>query len=719
MLTDNPAGKKSQDRFQRYEFSKRIASIVSSPKNEKSLIIGLYGKWGEGKSTVLNFIQRELPAETIVVNFNPWLFSDAKYLLKSFFESFAFALNKSEKSAKEKIGTFLSDYAGAIGSITQFFGASTDGIEKLGATMKETPIEKTKERIDKFIIDSGKNIVVLIDDIDRLDVDEVQYIFKVVKLVGDFPRTSYVLAFDDEMVSKALAPKYPGTAINTGYQFLEKIVQVPLKLPRASQKALRTYTLELVEGVINREEIDLNKSDLESFLENFDTAFLPYIDNPRLGVRYANTLTFSIPLLKNEVNISDLMIVEGLKIFYPEIYDFIRLNPDPLFTSSSYNSNYQNEQKKRDDAKKEIDSAISIYTAKKQKTLLKLLEKLFPQLETIYRNKVYSDESFKKWLREKKICSGRYFGRYFSYTVQDNDIPDSFFDQFLIDLKTEKTADTVEKLTKFLKEFAPSDFIFKLRVWEETLNKEQSQNLSLVLAQIGSSFPKEQDFHFATTFAQSASLIVRLILNIPANEQLLHVVDLVDKAKTIEYAMEIHNSIIYRDSKCDESPILTKKQEQQIQEKLILKFKNQLNTNKDNFFSLLSDFELQMLMGWWINSRKHRKELEQFLKQQIFKRKETSLRFIKLFIPTINSYGTGGHKVFKSGFYKPNYEAIKKVTDVKALNKILVKNYGMLYLDKDPSSISDREEMSDELIISVFQYFFQHEEIIVKSDIDM
>lgn len=43
----------------------------------------------------------------------------------------------------------------------------------------------------------------------------------------------------------------------------------------------------------------------------------------------------------------------------------------------------------------------------------------------------------------------------------------------------------------------------------------------------------------------------------------------------------------------------------------------------------------------------------------------------------------------------------------------------MLNLDKDASSISDREEMSDELIISVFQYFFQHEEIIVMSDIDM
>jgi len=83
--TDKPTLIKSEDCFQRYEFSKRIASIIASPKINKSLIVGLYGKWGEGKTSVMNFVQQELPQDTIVVNFNPWMFSDEQHLLKSFF----------------------------------------------------------------------------------------------------------------------------------------------------------------------------------------------------------------------------------------------------------------------------------------------------------------------------------------------------------------------------------------------------------------------------------------------------------------------------------------------------------------------------------------------------------------------------------------------------------------------------------------------------------
>lgn len=176
MYTDKPASIQSEDCFQRYEFSKRIASIVAKPSIDKSLIVGLYGRWGEGKTTVMNFIQKELPKETITVNFNPWLFSDEQHLLKSFFTSISDSLGASDKTKKEKIGELLSDYGGAIGSVTQFVGFNTDGLEKLGNKLKSTSTEELKKRIDELIIQSGKSIVVFVDDIDRLDIIEVQYV---------------------------------------------------------------------------------------------------------------------------------------------------------------------------------------------------------------------------------------------------------------------------------------------------------------------------------------------------------------------------------------------------------------------------------------------------------------------------------------------------------------------------------------------------------------
>jgi predicted KAP-like P-loop ATPase len=111
------------------------------------------------------------------------LFSDEQHLL---FATMSESLGASDKSIKEKIGELLSDYAGVLGTLTQFVGAGTDGLEKLGNTLKNTSIEKLKKGVDDLIIQSGKNIVIFVDDIDRLDVNEIQYVFKLVKLVSDF-----------------------------------------------------------------------------------------------------------------------------------------------------------------------------------------------------------------------------------------------------------------------------------------------------------------------------------------------------------------------------------------------------------------------------------------------------------------------------------------------------------------------------------------------------
>ncbi|CAN0184871.1 unnamed protein product, partial [Phaeothamnion confervicola] len=231
--TDKPVSRRDQDRFQRYEFSKRVAEVVASPIIDKSLVVGLYGKWGEGKTTVMNFIEQELPPETIRLKFNPWLFSDEQHLLTSFFSSICEAIGASDKTLLEKMGGLLTDYGAGIGWLTQWAGLNGETIKEVGSKLKSGSTEKTKQRIDSLIEESGKNIVVFIDDIDRLDVIEVQYVFKLVKLVADFPRTCYVLSFDDEMVSAALAPRYGGDKRSFGYGFLEKIIQVPLKIPKA------------------------------------------------------------------------------------------------------------------------------------------------------------------------------------------------------------------------------------------------------------------------------------------------------------------------------------------------------------------------------------------------------------------------------------------------------------------------------------------------------
>jgi hypothetical protein len=710
MYTDKPASIQSEDCFQRYEFSKRIASIVTKPSIDKSLIIGLYGRWGEGKTTVMNFIQKELPKETITVNFNPWLFSDEQHLLKSFFVSISDSLGASDKTKKEKIGELLSDYGGAIGSVTQFVGFNTDGLEKLGNKLKTTSTEELKKRIDELIIQSGKNIVVFVDDIDRLDITEVQYVFKLVKLVGDFPRTCYILSFDDEMVSAALSPKYGGDSKSAGYNFLEKIIQIPLKIPKASKKALSKYTLDLLNKVLDDSSIDLNQVESNEFLEVFNNAFLPIMDNPRLGIRFANSLSFSLPLLNGEVNISNLMILEGVKIFYPGLYDFIRSNGQLFLERIDRDqSDFSNKKQKQDEIKKEISQATVMYDEKKQKVIIGMLEQLFPQLKIIYSNSGYADDIYVRWTKEKRICSTKYFDRYFSYSVQEGDIPDNYFENLIKDFEDDSIHKIVVKLNDTIERYSAFDLIQKLRMQEGNFNEKQSYNLSLALVELGHTLPKDQDLYFSSTYTQSAILITRLIGIQSKKNQLALLLNVFSTSKSLEYSMVIHHWLMIQEGKDPVNSIFSEKEKLKIKDLLISIFKDAITD--ENFFTLLSDGNLWRILSWWINSLQYKKILKAFWDKNLKKKNNPvfALKLLKVFTPTITMTSSADYipRTYKSGFFQLNFDAIKVVVDVKLLNDNLLKIKGFNITEINPSEVSSQDPINDETLISVFQWFIE------------
>lgn len=80
---DRPIHTSDQDRFGRWEFSKRIAEVIIGRRDISSLVIGIYAPWGDGKTSVLNMIATELKSHKeriIVVRFNPWRFQSETHL---------------------------------------------------------------------------------------------------------------------------------------------------------------------------------------------------------------------------------------------------------------------------------------------------------------------------------------------------------------------------------------------------------------------------------------------------------------------------------------------------------------------------------------------------------------------------------------------------------------------------------------------------------------
>ena len=229
---DKPINEEKDDRFQRYPFSRRIADTIISRKSKESIVFGLFGAWGEGKSSVLNFINQELQKNEhiIRINLNPWRYSDEDSLLYSFFKKIADALGKQLETKGEKFKGFVKKY-GSAGSILGF------DFSGIGKSMAEQDLEKLKERIDDFLDEGSSKVVIFIDDIDRLDKQEIYALFRLVKLTADFANTTYILSFDETMVAAAIGERFGTGDLKSGASFLEKIIQVPLNIPKAQPEA--------------------------------------------------------------------------------------------------------------------------------------------------------------------------------------------------------------------------------------------------------------------------------------------------------------------------------------------------------------------------------------------------------------------------------------------------------------------------------------------------
>jgi predicted KAP-like P-loop ATPase len=245
-FSDQPIQSKEEDEFNRWPFAKRIADTLATRTDPRSLVIGLYGPWGDGKTSTLRLMRKSLSdhPNVVAIEFNPWLFGSDEQLLRGFFETVATSIGQSLSTNKEQIGKTLKDYGSLLSLTVPGLGGVAEG---LGKALSTAELDQLRTRLEGLLREAGKRIVVLIDDIDRLDQREIHSIFKLVKLSANFEYTSYTLAFDDQIVAAALGKSYGGGDIAAGRSFLEKIVQVPLRLPPPDELALRRMTFAGVE----------------------------------------------------------------------------------------------------------------------------------------------------------------------------------------------------------------------------------------------------------------------------------------------------------------------------------------------------------------------------------------------------------------------------------------------------------------------------------------
>ena len=427
---DLPIEKLEEDGLNRGSFAESLAKTLVQYSFPSSLTIGLYGEWGSGKTSLLNMVfenVERIDDGVVVLRFNPWLCSDSKQLVTQFFKQMATAI-KLKKRAADKAWELIDQYADILGA-TSVIPVAGEIVAAFTKVLTKKAEEETKERtndlqesknqIIKKLKDEKIKIIVSIDDIDRLSEEEIVAVFQLVKSLADFPNTIYVLAFDYDVVVRALGKVQHGD----GKEYLEKIVQVPFEIPAPNIDDIHEALFLKLNRILG--DIPEEDWDKETWGELFQQGIKNYIRSIRDVIRYTNVFSLKYELLKNETSAADLLGLTCLQVFEPTVYSKLPSYKDIL---CGERRSFSHERQKEAEEKVERainriapdDGSVTDLEATKN-----ILGTLFPGIKTNmgWSYGVGRGYSRRDSLIRNSIAAPECFDRYFALTLENGAIP--------------------------------------------------------------------------------------------------------------------------------------------------------------------------------------------------------------------------------------------------------------------------------------------------------
>lgn len=426
---DAPVRSLSEDRLGRQSFAHALAAEVMAAPAACGYVMGLTGLWGSGKTSILNMTVDALGDRAIVVHFNPWMFSGTEALVSSFFGEIGKQLDKKEVKLKAIAGK-LATYGQVLSPLAALAGAGVGGAIQ-GATaifqaLSAAPsVFEQHQELRTMLEGLDRRLVIVVDDVDRLRPEEVLDIVRLVRLVGDFPNTLYLLAFDRRRVEECLGEGNP----ERGRAYLEKIVQVTHDVPTARQPDVTAMFITGLAPMLDSPPMPTGPFDAGDWQNILTFVIRPLLVTPRHVQRLLGSLSMTMRLVGDEVAIADLVGVEAVRVLHPALFEAIVSVADCLSVSAGLadQGGYQH-------GRNAADSPVAPMHAAAPGLAEDVCRWLFPAARQYFENMHFGPEWEITWRRRRKIASSSVFRFYLDRQLPDGVVPAQAVDDALLHL---------------------------------------------------------------------------------------------------------------------------------------------------------------------------------------------------------------------------------------------------------------------------------------------
>ena len=528
---DRAVEKRGEDQLGRRRFAEAIANAFVTWREDVSVVVGLNGAWGSGKTSIKNFVVDALqppdgPKRADVIEIRPWEVSGTGDLETLFFQRIGSFLGRKEASTRDQeiaerwrivtaalgIGESLAEplarpvahTIALLGFVTLFVGA--EAIEStawtiIGAAIvlagyllatSRTIAERVadffrvrSERATRSLAETKQELagllgarelplVIVIDEIDRLSsADEMRLIFRLVKANGDLPRMLFFLVFERAAVARTLEPNDPVR----GEEYLEKVVQAPFDVPAVQRPLLTTVLMTHIREMLS--QIPSARWDESRWLDLYHQRLWVYFDSLRDVYRYLAAFEFSVGLHRErdafEVNAIDLCTLEMLRLFEPRLYAAFPEH-ETVLTRGRTDWGLSGQS---DETKKQLLALTDLVPAERREIVKEIMSDLFPRTAWAFGGTGYHSDFDAKWAEEKRVCSGTHFWKYFYADVPAGEVRQIELDDFIRNSHDREALRA--ELQRFKNEGRITNFLSRLQYEQRNVPLENAHSLLTAL----------------------------------------------------------------------------------------------------------------------------------------------------------------------------------------------------------------------------------------------
>jgi hypothetical protein len=426
---DNPITDWKKDAVGREGF---VETVLGRVLVDGEPAVGITAAFGEGKSSVLHLIHESIGRgqDVIVVPFRTWLPGSEATFTESLFDSAIAALRRKFflvqwDSTLSKFGRIVS------GAAPRWWGFFT---ELLFPESQSAQIEELKQLFSRLPV----RVVLLLDEIDRMHLEELTVLLKVLRGAPEIPNVSYICAFSQEALARVIDPKEPAH----GCEYLEKFFPVQLQLPKLDPDVLLTIMTHNIDRILRREQASISEAARKSFGQNLDILWHQLLarslTNFRTLGQVLRSFETSLHTLQSEVNLFDLWVIELVRLLAPSTHNFVYRSRNyfydaPFRFEKAIEAIGLDSRERQSMARAAFDAHFGALTAADRDLALNLLGRVFASVRG------YMVESLKLPrplvitgdMESRRIQDPEFFLRYFIRAVQATSFGELEMDRFI------------------------------------------------------------------------------------------------------------------------------------------------------------------------------------------------------------------------------------------------------------------------------------------------